>query len=107
MITACPVRVASIGAPPGHHSPLTMKGCFPMKALAFLLTALVGASGALMPVAGDEPGSSSPVKKTVSDPAMAELSRLVGGTWVNNNPRFVVDDREHDPQLRAECSRSE
>jgi uncharacterized protein YndB with AHSA1/START domain len=64
-----------------------------MKALAFLLTALVAAGGALMLVDGKAPAPSSTVKKTERDPAMAELSRLVGGIWVNDNPKFVIENR--------------
>ena len=66
-----------------------------MRILTFLLTALIAAAVVVAPgpAVGDEPAPSSPATKTPSDPAMAELSRLVGGTWVNSNPKFVVENR--------------
>jgi uncharacterized protein YndB with AHSA1/START domain len=54
-----------------------------------LLATLIVAHGAIVPaIAADEPAA-----KAGPDKVMASLSRLVGGTWVNTDPRFVVENR--------------
>jgi uncharacterized protein YndB with AHSA1/START domain len=42
---------------------------------------------------GEEPASSTRPANSKTDPAMSELSRLVGGAWVNDDPKFVIENR--------------
>jgi uncharacterized protein YndB with AHSA1/START domain len=62
-----------------------------MLKLAFLAACLAGAGLVVSSWALDEP-----IAKTGSDEAdktLAKLSQLVGGTWVNTDPKFVVELR--------------
>jgi uncharacterized protein YndB with AHSA1/START domain len=43
--------------------------------------------------AAEEPASPSRAAEAKVDPTMTELSKLVGGAWVNDNPQFRVENR--------------
>ena len=43
--------------------------------------------------ASEEPASPSRAAQAKTDPTMAELSKLVGGAWVNDDAKFVIENR--------------
>jgi hypothetical protein len=57
----------------------------------FILGLVAGSLSPALP-AGQEP-TTRPQKEAVrTDPVMVELARLVGGTWSNHNPRFLIEN---------------
>ncbi len=54
-----------------------------------LLATCFVANGAALPVIADD----DPAATAGADKVMASLSQLVGGTWVNTDPKFVVENR--------------
>lgn len=56
-------------------------------------TMLLFLAAAWPSLAADEPASAGRSADARTDPTMAELSKLVGGAWVNDNPQFKVENR--------------
>ena len=64
-----------------------------MKSFKFMIVACcLAVGGPTVPIwSADEPtvkGDAKDVEKT-----MAKLSQLIGGTWINSDPKFVVENR--------------
>jgi uncharacterized protein YndB with AHSA1/START domain len=55
-----------------------------------LFTSLVACAASTLALGADTPAANG--KKTL-DPVLAKLAPLVGGVWVNDNPKFVVENR--------------
>ena len=62
-----------------------------MLKLAFLAWCVVGCGHVVASRAADEPVAKTGTEG--ADKTMAKLSQLVGGTWVNTDPKFVVELR--------------
>jgi uncharacterized protein YndB with AHSA1/START domain len=64
-----------------------------MKRFAPLMAITMGCTLALPLFAMEEPASRPSAGDATADPTMAELSRLVGGSWSNDDPRFTIENR--------------
>ncbi len=64
-----------------------------MKRFAPLMVITIGCTLALPLFAVEEPASKSRAGDAMADPTMAELSRLVGGSWSNDDPKFTIENR--------------
>src|SRR5258708_3195850 len=64
-----------------------------MKRFAPLMVITIGCILALPLCAMEEPASSPRAADAMAGPTMAELSRLVGGSWSNDDPKFTIENR--------------
>jgi uncharacterized protein YndB with AHSA1/START domain len=64
-----------------------------MKRFAPLMAMTIGCTLAMPLSAVEEPASRPRAGDVAADPTMAELSRLVGGSWSNDDPKFTIENR--------------
>ena len=64
-----------------------------MRLFLFLKAVMIGSALALPLCAAEEPAFRGRAAEAMADPTMTELSRLVGGSWSNDDPKFTIENR--------------